>query len=337
MQTIRSHRSWVGVKKIIDEGYSQEAYDRFDKLQEWQQLKAEGCFEETIVTVLKVSRATLFRWQKSYNLYGLEGLQNASRRPDKIRQSIKQIDIESKVLALRRKYPIFGKYKIQIMLQEEYKIYASVSTVGYILQRLIKQRKVVSVANLCGKKTPLKQRRFDGHAQRFRFEKAQSPGEMMQVDHMVEGHYKHFAAICPVTKLVFAQVYAKATSAYGAQFLQEMILFFPFKISSIQVDGGGEFMADFEQLCKKMDIKLYVLPPRSPKLNGTVERSNGTFHYEFYALNPQFNKIDEISVALARFVAFYNEKRPHQRLNYLTPMRYFNNWKEKQHVSVSYV
>lgn len=86
-----------------------------------------------------------------------------------------------------------------------------------------------------------------------------------------------------------------------------------------------------------MNINLYVLPPRSPKLNGTVERSNATFHYEFYALNSQLKGLDDTKAQLARFVAFYNEKRPHQHLRYLTPMRYFNNWKEKQHVSVSYV
>jgi hypothetical protein len=29
--------------------------------------------------------------------------------------------------------------------------------------------------------------------------------------------------------------------------------------------------------------KLHVLPPRSPKLNGGVERCNGAWRYEFYA------------------------------------------------------
>ena len=150
---------------------------------------------------------------------------------------------------------------------------------------------------------------------------------MVQVDHMSLDKYKHFAAICPITKLFYSQIYTQATSANGALFLQELLLFFPFKVSSIQVDGGGEFMADFELLCQKMGIKLYVLPPHSPKLNGTVERSNGTARYEFYALNKRFDGIDDMKVKLVKFVAFYNEKRPHQRLNYLTPVKYYTNWK----------
>ena len=87
----------------------------------------------------------------------------------------------------------------------------------------------------------------------------------------------------------------------------------------------------------KLGIKLYVLPPRSPKLNAFVERSNNTAHYEFYALNHSIKSIDTFKVKLAQFLAFYNEKRPHQHLSYLTPMRYFNNWKEKQASGVSYV
>lgn len=337
MQTIRSHRSWVRVKNIIDDGYSQEAYDRFDKLKKWQQLQAEGCFDQTIFDVLKVSRATLFRWQKSYNLYGLEGLQNESRRPDKTRQAIKQKEIMSQVLALRRKYKVFGKDKIKVMLQEEYGINASVSTVGAVLKKLITIGKVPLVADLCGRKISTPRRRFDDHAQRFDFVWAKSPGDKIQIDHMVEGNYKHFAAICPITKLWFAQVYTNATSAIGAQFLKDVLLFFPFKINSVQVDGGSEFMADFEQLCKNTGINQYVLPPRSPKLNCFIERANNTAHYEFYAIYGPFQGLEDMRLKLAQFVDFYNEKRPHQHLKYNPPMRYFNSWKEKQHVSVSYV
>lgn len=41
-------------------------------------------------------------------------------------------------------------------------------------------------------------------------------------------------------------------------------------------------MKDFEQARKDKGIKLFVLPPRSPKLNGGVERINQTWRTEFY-------------------------------------------------------
>ena len=56
----------------------------------------------------------------------------------------------------------------------------------------------------------------------------------------------------------------------------------PFPVRAIQVDGGAEFEAIFEKECQKQGIKLFVLPPRSPKLNGAVERAHRTHTEEFY-------------------------------------------------------
>ena len=42
-------------------------------------------------------------------------------------------------------------------------------------------------------------------------------------------------------------------------------------------------MAEFEQACSDLDIALFVLPPKKPKYNGGVERSNRIFREEFYA------------------------------------------------------
>ena len=94
---------------------------------------------------------------------------------------------------------------------------------------------------------------------------------------------KHFSAVCQITKFAVYQIYQEATSKNAAEFLAYMQQKFPFPILSIQVDGGSEFMAFFEQACKKAKIPLFVLPPRSPELNGHVERSNSTAKYEFYA------------------------------------------------------
>ena len=43
----------------------------------------------------------------------------------------------------------------------------------------------------------------------------------------------------------------------------------PFPERAIQVDGGSEFGATFEAECQRRDIKLFVLPPRLPKLNAS--------------------------------------------------------------------
>ncbi len=58
----------------------------------------------------------------------------------------------------------------------------------------------------------------------------------------------------------------------------------PFPIRVIQVDGGAEFQHVFEEECHRKGIKLFVLPPRSPKLNGHVERAQRTHMYVAPAL-----------------------------------------------------
>ena len=96
----------------------------------------------------------------------------------------------------------------------------------------------------------------------------------------------------------------------------------PFPVKSIQVDGGSEFMKHFEKACKKMNIPLFVLPPYSPQMNGVVERVNGTFRYEFYALQDKFKSVDDVQEKVQKFANFYNSVRPHHRLGLLTPCQF---------------
>jgi len=64
--------------------------------------------------------------------------------------------------------------------------------------------------------------------------------------------------------------------------LREVLAEMPFPVRHIQVDGGSEFMGEFELACMEAGIPLIVLPPRSPKLNSHVERANGTDRHEFF-------------------------------------------------------
>ena len=107
-----------------------------------------------------------------------------------------------------------------------------------------------------------------------------------------------------------------------------MLFEFDFEVKSIQVDGGSEFIADFEEYCKELGIKLYVLPPRSPKMNGKVERANETYRYEFWNIYELPETIEETQKMLKEFEYKYNCERPHQSLNYLTPMEYYYTIKE---------
>ena len=106
----------------------------------------------------------------------------------------------------------------------------------------------------------------------------------------------------------------------------------PFPVKAIQVDGGSEFQAVFEELCRQRCIKLFVLPPRSPKLNGGVERAHRTHTEEFYEVTDSSFALAELRQELLKWERIYNTVRPHQALNYLTPQKFLQQ-KERRQVS----
>ncbi len=101
----------------------------------------------------------------------------------------------------------------------------------------------------------------------------------------------------------------------------------PFPVSAIQVDGGSEFMADFEAACAARGILLFALPPRSPKLNGAVERAQRTHTEEFYECSFASPTVAQLGAELRDWEVVYNTVRPHQALGYLTPLEFVTAWK----------
>ncbi len=97
----------------------------------------------------------------------------------------------------------------------------------------------------------------------------------------------------------------------------------PFPIQAIQVDGGSGFKADFETECQRRCIDLFELPPRSPQLNGHVERNNGAWRYEFYASwDLPDDNLDHVNRWIDAFADEFNTFRPHQALGGHTPAEY---------------
>src|SRR5438309_371872 len=88
----------------------------------------------------------------------------------------------------------------------------------------------------------------------------------------------------------------------------------PFPIRAVQIDGGPEFAAEFEQACQQRGLHLFVLPPRSPKLNGAVERANRTHTEEFYQVTAYSLEMKKLNRELRHWEKIYNTVRPHHAL-----------------------
>jgi transposase InsO family protein len=86
-------------------------------------------------------------------------------------------------------------------------------------------------------------------------------------------------------------------------------------------------MKYFESACQLLSISLYVLPPYSPKYNGRIERSNRIMREEFYNNNKDLinycNCIGEFNIESEKAIYKYNNYRPHETLDHLTPTEYY--------------
>ena len=238
-----------------DNSLSQVARFRLEKIKPFKLLQSEGVSVETALTVIQVKRATFYRWYSAFNKLGPRGLEPQSKRPKTIRKSQWSRALEQHILALRRQFPLWGKKTLTTLLRRDYGHRISESTVGRILTKLVRLNKIKPVCFYYGKLKPKKKRVFNKHARRLvKGMKSASPGELIQVDHMSVKvgpgfNVKHFEAICPTTKIVIAEAYRSAGSINAKRFLEKLINALPLKIKSIQVDGGSEFMKEFENAC----------------------------------------------------------------------------------------
>lgn len=324
MQNFVLHKKFYQINKIDESEYSKAALERYEKLRLYRKLRDQGCSETLAFEAIGMSRATYYRWNQRYKDLGLEGLEERSTTPNNVRKTQWTKETENLVLKFRSRYRLWGKHKLAAIIKRECNIALSASMIGRILKKLIAMDKIKPVVFYYGKlaKRP---RIFNAHAKRWKYGmESSSPGELIQIDHMtisVPGMpaVKSFKAVCPFTKLIVEQAYDQATSNVAAEFLKIAAKAFPFSIKSIQVDGGSEFMGAFETLCQELNIPLYVLPPRRPKYNSIVERSNGATKYEFYHQYSGPGELKILRQELQKYVQFYNNIRPHQGIGYLTP------------------
>ncbi len=80
-----------------------------------------------------------------------------------------------------------------------------------------------------------------------------------------------------------------------------------------------------QETCQDRDIEFCVLPPRSPKLNGRVERLQATYRYEFYGSYTLPHRIEPLNRCVDDFNHHYNRQRPHQALGGRTPWQYLDD------------
>ena len=301
-----------------------EAARRRDAVARWRRAIAEGLTSEQAARAVGEARASLYRWEKNPT--------PASRRPRSPRKPQWTHELALAVEEVRADNPMWGKRKIAGVLRRD-GFMCSDSTVGRILARLVERGRVVPVPLL--RRSPQDRRLRLTTKQRYarrlpKGRKAATPGELVQIDTLFvnvrpDRPIKHFTAYDPVAKWTIGRVATRASAASAKALLDKLIAEAPFVVRGIQVDGGSEFMAEFEDACRERNLELRVLPPKRPDLNGCVERAQSTWRYEFYACYDLPAQIDRLQAFVDAFAHRFNTYRPHDALGGQTPAEYLSS------------
>src|SRR5687768_3880073 len=309
-------RSAALASRLAAQSPSNEAVRRDAIVERWRRAMAKGLSAEDAAAAVGIPRSTLYRWQKRS--------EPRSRRPHRKRPKSWTPALVEAVEALRADYPMWGKAKLGPLLRRE-GFAVSNATIGRILASLVARGRVTPVPTL--RRRPRSHRWSARRHHAVRLPKGlrpDRPGGLVQIDtvfiNLAPGKaIKHFTAYCPVAKWTVGKAVNGATAKAARSFLDKVIADMPFPVEAIQVDGGAEFTADFEQACQDKGITLYELPPKRPQMNGAVERCNGAWRYEFYASYDLPASIDALNPILDSFQHLYNHHRPHAALAGLTP------------------
>jgi transposase InsO family protein len=119
-----------------------------------------------------------------------------------------------------------------------------------------------------------------------------------------------YTAIDDATRIRALQIYERHTQANAIRFFNYMLEKFPFRIHTVRTDRGHEWQALFHWHVEDQGIRHVYIKPRSPQLNGKVERSHRTDGEEFYQLLTYTGDVD-LSKKQAAWEDFYNLSRPH--------------------------
>lgn len=259
-----------------------------------------------------LSRQGFYKWKRAYDRLGEAGLIRAKPGPTTETSTLRTPpEIEEKILYIRRNYHL-GQLRISWYLKRYHGIQISAGGVHSVLKRHNLSRLPHNQ-----KKKALKTVRYE----------KQVPGHHIQVDVKflifknpdgTKTKRFQYTAIDDATRIRALKVYKKHTQQNAIHFIDHVLEKFPFRIQTVRTDNGHEFQSKFHWHVEDLGMRHAYIKPRTPRLNGKVERSHKTDQQEFYQLLEYSSDVD-LEKKLKTWENFYNFDRPHGAFAGKTP------------------
>ncbi len=288
------------------------------RLMAWRlRVLQQAAGEQNVARVCRrfgISRKSFYKWKQRRAEHGDAGLCDRPRTPQRSPRATAR-EVVGKILYLRQHYH-FGPGRIASYLHRFHRIEIAVSTVHRILKRHAMNR------------LPANQK-HQQHGKRWQCYEKPQPGHRLQLDvkflERIPGTRRRlyqFTAIDDCTRIRVLKVFDACNQRTAILFIDEVIRRLPFRVHVVQTDNGAEFQSQFHWHLETLDIRHVYIRPRTPRLNGKVERSHRVDDQEFYQLLDQDGISDDIHLfneKLREWEDYYNYHRPHGALGGQTP------------------
>lgn len=281
---------------------------------------------------LGISRTLFYRWKKSYERYGPDGLrpgpERAARHPWQTPP-----EVERTVLAWAIAEPTRGALSLATELRRQKGLLIHASTVYRILRRhrlqtrferlVVLEQHSAETAGLLTERTRRRLLKAQGHKPRH--VQASVPGELVCIDTFYIGKLKGVGKVWQYTACDAATSFGVAwlvignwTAKKSAAFLTGIVI--PafrrhgFAVQRVLTDCGKEFYGEFDVTCDKVGIRHTRTKPRHAWTNGFVERLQGTILRELWRVAFRrrfFTSVPQLQRELDGFLRYYNFDRAH--------------------------
>ena len=286
------------------------------------------CSARATAIYFSISTKTFHKWKKRFDPQRIQSLEEGSRAPKKRREwELTDAQI-ARVKTLRAKYPKYGKRKLKVLYIRQYG--ENIST--WKIERVI--RKYQLYVDKEATKRRFKRLRRQSLKPKIRIQELKDgySGTLWHTDSIVIWWYGSrrviFTALEDKSKVGFARAYRTNSSIKAKDFLKRLIYLSQGQVNIIHSDNGSEFAGEFEKACQVLGILQVFSRVRQPKDNPALERFNWTVQDEWLSLSEVgLDDIDEANIDLTNWLITYNSIRPHESLDYMTPLDYAEKYK----------
>lgn len=269
-----------------------------------------------------IARQNLVKWKGRFNPHDVKSLEAHSRAPHHKRVWTVTVKEETQVITVRTKHMKWGKEKLK---REYLKVYGETISTNKI-------QKVITKHSLYPEPDQVQKRRKQARKRQHKtyihtLDKKHQLGFLWHTDTIIIWWYGVrrviFTALEEITKIGYARVYTTNSSKNAKDFLERLVYLSNHQVVNIHHDHGSEFADQFEQACKQLAIHQVYSRVRTPKDNPALERFNWTVQDEWLSLSEVgLDDIPEANQDLTEWLIEYNDQRPHQSLDYQTPLGY---------------